>query len=154
MAVELKAVSFNIGEERFAIDINHVDTVIEYQKTTNVPGTSDFIEGIVNFRKGVLPIINLRLKFNYPQFEDKNKSKVLVVKIGEKKFGLMVDEVKEVMNVLQEQIEEPPSIGGNKADYISGIIKTNDNMIFLIDVEKILSKDEKIELDKIINKWY
>ncbi|KAF2955041.1 chemotaxis protein CheW [Marinitoga sp. 38H-ov] len=150
MSIELKAVSFYVGEERFAIDINHVDTVIEYQKTTKVPEASDYIEGIVNFRNGVLPIINLRLKFNYPQFEDKSKSKVLVVKLEEKKFGLMVDEVKEVMNVMQEQIEESPTIGGNKADYISGIIKTNDSMIFLIDVEKILSKDEKIELDKLI----
>ncbi|MBM7559164.1 chemotaxis protein CheW [Marinitoga litoralis] len=152
MSVELKVVSFNVCEERFAIDINHVDTVIEYKKTTKVPETSDYIEGIVNFRNEVLPIINLRLKFNYTNFEDKSKSKVLVVKIEDKKFGLMVDEVKEVMNINQEQLEEPPSVGGNNADYISGIIKTNDNMIFLIDVEKILSKAEKIELNKIINK--
>ncbi|WGS64798.1 chemotaxis protein CheW [Marinitoga aeolica] len=150
MSVELKAVSFNIEDEKFAIDINHVDTVIEYQKTTKVPESSDFIEGIVNFRDGVLPVINLRVKFSYPQFEDKDKAKILVVKIGEKKFGLMVDEVKEVMNIKQEQIEESPSVGGTKADYISGIIKTDDSMIFLIDVEKILSKEEKIELEKVI----
>ncbi|KLO25040.1 MULTISPECIES: chemotaxis protein CheW [unclassified Marinitoga] len=150
MSVELKAVSFEIDDEKFAIDINHVDTVIEYQKTTKVPEASDFIEGIVNFRDGVLPIINLRLKFNYPQFQDKYKAKVLVVKTGEKKFGLMVDEVKEVMNIKQEQIEETPSVGGTKADYISGIIKTEEDMIFLIDVEKILSTEEKIELDKVI----
>ncbi|KLO21060.1 chemotaxis protein W [Marinitoga sp. 1197] len=150
MSVELKAVSFEIDDEKFAIDINHVDTVIEYQKTTKVPEASDFIEGIVNFRDGVLPIINLRLKFNYPQFQDKYKAKVLVVKAGEKKFGLMVDEVKEVMNIKQEQIEESPSVGGTKADYISGIIKTEEDMIFLIDVEKILSAEEKIELDKVI----
>ncbi|SHF28378.1 purine-binding chemotaxis protein CheW [Marinitoga hydrogenitolerans DSM 16785] len=150
MAIELKAVSFRIEDEKFAIDINHVDTVIEYQKTTKVPESLDFIEGIVNFRNGVLPVVNLRIKFNYPQFEDKNKAKVLVVKIEDKKFGLMVDEVKEVINIKQEQVEEPPTVGGAKADYISGIIKTDDSMIFLIDVEKILSKEEKIELEKVI----
>ncbi|GAB6189273.1 chemotaxis protein CheW [Marinitoga arctica] len=152
MSIELKAVSFRIEDERFAIDINHVDTVIEYQKTTKIPEASDFIEGIVNFRDGVLPIINLRVKFKYPQFEDINKAKILVVKIGEKKFGLIVDEVKEVINVKQEQLEEAPDVGGTQAEYISGIIKMDDGMIFLIDVEKILSAKEKIELEKVIKK--
>ncbi|OQY10678.1 MAG: chemotaxis protein CheW, partial [Marinitoga sp. 4572_148] len=82
MSIELKAVSFRVEEEKFAIDINHVDTVIEYQKTTKIPEASDYVEGIVNFRDGVLPIINLRLKFKYPQFEDISKAKILVVKIG------------------------------------------------------------------------
>lgn len=152
MAIELKAVSFRVEEEKFAIDINHVDTVIEYQKTTKIPEASDYVAGIVNFRDGVLPIINLRLKFKYSQFEDINKAKILVVKIGEKKFGLVVDEVKEVINVKQEQLEEAPEVGGTKAEYISGIIKMDGSMIFLIDVEKILSAEEKIELEKIINR--
>ncbi|AEX85178.1 chemotaxis protein CheW [Marinitoga sp. 1135] len=150
MSVELKAVSFSVDDEKFAIDINHIDTVIEYQKTTKIPESSDFIEGIVNFRDGVIPIINLRVKFNYPQFEDKLKAKVLVVKIEDKKYGLMVDEVKEVMTITQEQIEEAPEVGGTKANYITGIIKTKDSMIFLIDVEKILTEEEKIEIEKAI----
>lgn len=152
MAIELKAVSFNIDDEKFAIDINHVDTIIEYQKATKIPEALDFVEGIVNFRDGVLPIINLRIKFNYQPFEDKYKAKVLVVKMGDRKYGLLVDEVKEVMNILQEQIEEAPAIGGVKADYISGIVKVDNDMIFLIDVEKILSSEEKLELEKIVKK--
>ena len=151
--MEFKVVSFYLGKEEFGIDIMKIDSIVEMGKITKIPESADYVEGITNFRGIVIPVINLRRKFlieDMPE-EKKAKAKIIVVNMGEKKVGLIVDDVKEVLTITDDQIEEPPSeVGGVGRRYILGIAKLDDTMLIILDVEKILTAEEKIELGKIV----
>ncbi|POZ91566.1 chemotaxis protein CheW [Petrotoga sp. SL27] len=153
MPSELKIVTFNIGKERFGLDIMNVDAVIEYQETTKLPNASDYFEGVINYRnEEVLPIINLRRKFKLPDFEDKSLAKVIVLKIDQRRVGIMVDDVKNVRSIDPNLINEKPNIGGMRgADFISGIARLEDGMLVILDIDKLLTEEEKIAIDEVIS---
>jgi len=152
MSTEIQIVTFNLGKEKFGLDIMKIDTVAEYEEVTVIPHVADYLEGVINFRKQqVLPIVNMRSKFNLPPFEDKTKCKVIVLKIGEKRIGIMVDDVKEVKSITSSLIEEKPDIGGMKnVNYISGIARLEEEILIILDVDKLLTTEEKMELDKLV----
>jgi purine-binding chemotaxis protein CheW len=152
MESELKIVTFNIGKDKFGLDIMKVDAVIEYEEATTLPNTSDYFEGIINYRnEEVLPIINLRKKFRMPDFDDKTRVKVIVLKIDERKVGIMVDDVKNVRSINQDLIDEKPKIGGiRQADFISGIARLEDGMLIVLDIDKLITKEEKIAIDEVV----
>ncbi|MDK2906208.1 chemotaxis protein W [Petrotoga mexicana DSM 14811] len=153
MPSELKIVTFNIGKERFGLDIMNVDAVIEYEETTKLPNASDYFEGVINYRnEEVLPIINLRRKFKMPDFEDKSHAKVIVLKIDQRRVGIMVDDVKNVRSIDPDLINEKPNIGGMRgADFISGIARLEDGMLVILDIDKLITEEEKIAIDEVIN---
>ncbi|MDY6895198.1 MAG: chemotaxis protein CheW [Thermotogota bacterium] len=153
MPSELKIVTFNIGKERFGLDIMNVDAVIEYEETTKLPNASDYFEGVINYRnEEVLPIINLRRKFKMPDFEDKSHAKVIVLKINQRRVGIMVDDVKNVRSIDPNLINEKPNIGGMRgADFISGIARLEDGMLVILDIDKLITEEEKIAIDEVIN---
>lgn len=153
MPSELKIVTFNIGKEKFGLDIMNVDAVIEYQETTKLPNASDYFEGVINYRnEEVLPIINLRRKFKLPDFEDKSLAKVIVLKIDQRRVGIMVDDVKNVRSIDPNLINEKPNIGGMRgADFISGIARLEDGMLVILDIDKLLTEEEKIAIDEVIS---
>ena len=153
MSSEIKIVTFTLGKEKFGLDIMNVDAVIEYEDTTKLPNTSDYFEGIINYRdEEVLPIINLRKKFKLPDFENKSHAKVIVVKIGDKKVGIMVDDVKNVRSINSSLIEEKPNIGGLRgAKFISGIARLDEGMLTILDIDKLISEEDKIEINEMVN---
>lgn len=153
MPSELKIVTFNIGKEKFGLDIMNVDAVIEYEDTTKLPNTSDYFEGVMNYRnEEVLPIINLRKKFKMPDFEDKSHAKVIVLKIDQRRVGIMVDDVKNVRSIDPNLINEKPNIGGmHGADFISGIARLEDGMLVILDIDKLITEEEKIAIDEVIS---
>jgi purine-binding chemotaxis protein CheW len=153
MPSELKIVTFNIGKEKFGLDIMNVDAVIEYEETTKLPNASDYFEGVINYRnEEVLPIINLRRKFKMPDFEDKSHAKVIVLKIDQRRVGIMVDDVKNVRSIDPDLINEKPNIGGMRgADFISGIARLEDGMLVILDIDKLITEEEKIAIDEVIN---
>ena len=149
---EVKIVTFNLGKEKYGLDIMKIDAVADYEEVTVLPQAADYVEGIINFRKReVLPLINLRKKFKMKDFADKTKSKVIVIKMENKKIGAMVDEVKEVMTIPANVLEETPDIGGLKnSRFISGVARLNNEMIIILDIDKLLTEEEKIELSGIV----
>ncbi|HBT50978.1 MAG TPA: chemotaxis protein CheW [Petrotoga sp.] len=153
MPSELKIVTFNIGKEKFGLDIMNVDAVIEYEETTKLPNASDYFEGVINYRnEEVLPIINLRRKFKMPNFEDKSHAKVIVLKIDQRRVGIMVDDVKNVRSIDPNLINEKPNIGGMRgADFISGIARLQDGMLVILDIDKLITEEEKIAIDEVIS---
>ncbi|MBL5980989.1 chemotaxis protein W [Petrotoga sp. 9T1HF07.CasAA.8.2] len=153
MPSELKIVTFNIGKEKFGLDIMNVDAVIEYEETTKLPNASDYFEGVINYRnEEVLPIINLRRKFKMSDFEDRSHAKVIVLKIDQRRVGIMVDDVKNVRSIDPNLINEKPNIGGMRgADFISGIARLEDGMLVILDIDKLLTEEEKIAIDEVIN---
>ncbi len=150
--MEAKMLTFYLGEEVFAIDIMKVERVKEYEKTTKVPNISDYVEGIINLMGEVVPIVNLRKKFLMEDYEDKLKTKIIVVKLDNgKKIGFLVDDVKEVLNVTDDIIEEPPThVGGmSKVKFIFGVAKLEGQMVLILDVDKILTTEEQLSLASI-----
>lgn len=150
---EIKLVTFSLGKEKYGLDIMKIDAVAEYQEVTSLPHAANFIEGIINFRKReVLPLINLRIKFNLPDFENKEESKVIVIKTKDRKIGILVDEVKEVMSLSPEVIEEKPKVGGmKKTHFISGIAKLENQMIVILDINKLLTEEEIVEIKEAVS---
>ncbi len=151
--MEFKIVSFMLGSEEFGVDIMKIDSIVEFGKVTKIPESADYVEGIMNIRGSVVPIINLRKKFLMPDLEEekKKKAKVVVINIGDKQVGLLVDDVKEVLTISDEQLEEPPAeVGGVGKRYILGIAKIGEAMMIILDIDKILTAEEKVEIGKIM----
>jgi len=147
--VELKFLTFHLGNEVFAINIMKVERVKEYEKTTQMPNIADYVEGIINLMGEIVPIVNLRKKFLLQDFPNKEKSKIIVVKMENgKKVGFLVDDVREVLTVTEDVIDEPPAhiAGMSNAKFISGVIKLPNEMVLTLEVDNLLTSAEKIAL--------
>lgn len=147
--MELKFLTFHLGNEVFAINIMKVERVKEYEKTTKMPNIADYVEGIINLMGEIVPIINLRKKFMLEDFSNKEKSKIIVVKLENgKKVGFLVDDVREVLTVTEEVIDEPPAhvAGMANAKFISGVIKLPNEMVLTLEVDNLLTSEEKVAL--------
>ncbi len=143
--------TFSLGEEFFAIDVVHVEKILEVQPVTKVPKSPDFMLGVFNLRGEVIPLIDTRLKFGMEATQITNATCVLVIIVdieGESvKLGAMVDNVKEVVKIEKEQILPLPSIGKqNKAEFIKGVFRSENTFYLLLNADKIFSVEEVIDL--------
>lgn len=140
---ERQYVVFRLGAEVFGIDINKVKEIIVYQEPTHVPGSSDTIEGIINLRGHVIPIFNLRKKFNVPEAENTRKTRIIVVEAGNGSVGIVVDSVSEVVMIPGSLIEKPSNLLASDVDrmYITGVAKMELALVIILDVEKVITRD-------------
>jgi purine-binding chemotaxis protein CheW len=142
-----KYLTFQLGKEVYGIEILKVQEIIGMMPVTRVPKTPEFVRGVINLRGKVIPVIELRRKFQMETREDTERTCIVVVQVagaaGMVTMGLLVDEVSEVLNVAQEQIEAPPSFGvGVDTDFILGMGKIGSKVVMLLDADKVLSSDE------------
>jgi purine-binding chemotaxis protein CheW len=143
-------ISFSIGDEDFGVDIQTVKEVIKYREITSLPKAPAFVKGIINLRGDVIPIIDLRERFGMEQKEYSNMTRIIVVEVDGRSIGTVVDSVSHVIRIESEQIEPPPPcVGKISADYIRGIGKVGEKLIVLLRIDKILTAEEKIELEKV-----
>jgi len=144
---EGKFLTFNLGDEEYGIPINTVIEIIGIQKITELPDLPFYIKGAINLRGKVIPVIDVRLRFQMPAREYDERTCVIVIQLAEQIVGFIVDSVSEVMDIASSQIDPPPSINqSNKNRYIKGIGKAEDSMKILLDVEKLISgRDINIE---------
>ncbi len=146
----LKVVEFQIGDINFAGDIQSIIEVIEYQKVVKVPNTPDFVEGIINLRGEVIPIIDLAKRFAIYREDDKNKrKKIMIAQVEDKTIGLIVDDVSRVLDIPDEKIDAVDVLTGVSEEtlkYLLAVAKMDDKLILLIDISKLLSKEEKSQL--------
>lgn len=143
--------TFSLGKENFAIDVTYVEKILEYQQVTKIPKSPEFMLGVFNLRGEVIPLIDTRLKFGMEATPITNSTCVFVINVridGELvKLGALVDNVKDVIKIENDQILPLPNIGKqNKAEFIRGVFRTNDMFHLLLNVDKIFSVDEVIEL--------
>ena len=150
---ERQLVCFRIANEEYGIDIMRVQEIIRIDTITEVPGAPHFVEGIVNLRGDVLPVINLRKRFGLPSMEYSDQNRILVVEMEGKITGLIVDAVSEVLRISEAQVEPTPKIltQSERGRYLDGIGKLNDGkrLILLMDVDSILTHAENEELVEI-----
>ena len=136
---ELQLVSFNIGSEEFGVDILKVQEINRMVEITRVPQTPHYVEGVINLRGKVIPIIDLRKRFNLEvRAYDKN-TRIVVVDINGMVMGMIVDAVSEVLRLQSNTIESAPDIvTGVNADYIQGVAKLEDRLLIFLDLSKVV----------------
>lgn len=137
----LQLVSFKISNEEFGVDILCVQEINRMLQITKMPNTPDFIEGVINLRGRVIPVLDLRIKLGMPRKEHDKNTRIIVVEIKGKTIGFIVDEVSEVLRIPKSITEAPPEmVGGINSDFITSIGKLDDRLLILLDLEKYLQQ--------------
>lgn len=136
----LQLVRFNIGEEEFGVDILKVQEINRMLEVTQVPNAPSYIDGVINLRGKVIPIVNLRERFHMPRKERDKDTRIIIVELSGKTVGFLVDGVNEVLRIPKSVTEPPPSITSDaETEYITGVGKLDDQLLLLLDLEKVLS---------------
>ncbi len=154
--IENQLVVFRLGKEEYGIDILSVKEIIKYRETVKLPECPDYIEGIINYRDRVVPILDLYKKFKLGENGAKMAStRVIIVGIDgtdDRQVGFMVDEVEEVLRLGGRNIEEPPDIITKNMDrrFIKGVGKPEGRLIIILDIEKVLTETEKVQLQGLL----
>ncbi|WP_297417123.1 chemotaxis protein CheW [Clostridium sp.] len=141
---EIKILIFGLNGEHYATDIKEVERILGYQEPTVLPDAPHFVKGVINHEQSILPIISLSKKFNFGEDKQSENRKIIVVKRDENKFGIIVENVYEVRDVNSDLLEVAPPITATiDKKYIAGLIKLEDNIVILLDLEKILSSEDE-----------
>jgi purine-binding chemotaxis protein CheW len=141
----IQLVSFKIGNEEHGIDVLKVREIIRMSNITRVPNTPHYIEGVINLRGKVIPIISLRMKFSLPEAENDSRTRIIVMDMDNELMGFVVDSVAEVIRIAVNEIQPPPPIvtGGIDQECLSGVIHHAERLLVLLDLEKMFSPDER-----------
>jgi purine-binding chemotaxis protein CheW len=143
----LQLVSFKISNEEFGVDILSVQEINRMSEITKIPNSPEYVEGVINLRGRVIPVVDLRTKLNFPKAEKSVNSRIIIVEVSSKVIGFIVDEVSEVLRIPAGITEAPPSLtAGINSDFITSVAKLEDRLIILIDLEKVFSAEDKKEL--------
>lgn len=138
-----KFLTFRLGEEVFGIDIGHVTEIIGIQAITKVPEVPNYVKGIINLRGKIIPVIDIRLKFNKNPVDYDELTCIIVIDIEEATLGFIVDSVVEVLKISDDNIVAPPDYKtGSQNKYIKGIGRTEKDAKLLLDCEKIIALEE------------
>ncbi|KIH78172.1 hypothetical protein GFER_01080 [Geoalkalibacter ferrihydriticus DSM 17813] len=141
---------FRLGDELYALDIMKIREIIKPQKLTPVPKAPAFIEGVINLRGAVIPIVDLRRRFELPVGVLQNKARVIICSVAGKIIGLLVDEVTEVRNFTREEVQPAPQfMQERETDFILGVCRLRSSLVIILDLEKILSHQEVIKIETL-----
>ncbi len=135
----LQLVSFRLGPEEFGLDILKVQEIIRIQELTRVPNMPEYIEGVINLRGKVIPVIGLRKRIGLESQTHDKKTRIVVVDVQGNVLGFVVDSVSEVLRIHSETVEDPPRLGKKERDYISGIGKLDSRLLLLLDLDRLMS---------------
>lgn len=135
----LQLVTFRIGEEEFGVDILAVQEIIRLMQITMVPRAPEFIEGVINLRGKVIPVINMRTRFSKEPHEPDSNTRIVVMELDQKIVGFLVDGVSEVLRIPANTVEGPPPVvAGIGSEYIRGIGRLDNRLLILLDLDNLL----------------
>ncbi len=147
---EVQMVAFKLENEEFAVDIHQVREVLRMTQVTPLPQSAHFIEGIINLRGEIIPVVDLRRRFELLSGERNDQTRIIIVEIQDSNVGLIVDSVTEVMRLSSEVIQPPPAkVAGTRTDLIKGVGKISDRLLIVLDLDRILTTEEKIALEEV-----
>ncbi len=139
----IQLVTFSLGEEVFGVDILTVQEIIRLLNITRVPRSPDFVEGVINLRGKIIPIVDLRKRFGLKTKVHDSATRIVVINMANITVGFVVDEVSKVLRLPSDMIAAPPGVvSGLDSDYINGVGKFNDLLLILLDLDKLLSNQE------------
>jgi purine-binding chemotaxis protein CheW len=140
---EEQLIVFRLANEAYGVDIGQVQGIERIQRITRVPHTPAFVEGVINLRGQVTPVLTLRTRFGLEPAEHTKETRIVVVRMGDAWVGLVVDAVEGVLRISSEQVEPPSELVTSvESEYLRGIAKVEDNLLILLDLQKILSWQE------------
>lgn len=140
-----KYMTFKSGNEYYGLKIQYVSEIIQFQTITVIPETEDYIKGLINLRGKVIPVIDVRLRFKQQPFEYNDRTCIIVINVKSMLVGLIVEKIAEVVDIKEENILPPPTIGRtDKAQnkYVYGIAKVGDSVKLLLDPDKLLNDED------------
>lgn len=139
----LQLVTFSIGEEEFGVNILKVQEIIRTMEITKVPRSPEFVEGVINLRGKVIPIIDLRRRFGLASKAGDKDTRIIVIEINSVIVGFVVDAVSEVLRIPAGTVEPPPPVvAGVESDYISGVGQLKDRLLIMLDLDRLLSTED------------
>ena len=142
-AEEKQLVLFNVSGEAYGVDISAVHEIIRMEPITKVPKTPFFVEGIINLRGKVIPVVDMRKRFGFDIAQQTSDNRIVVVDIDSKNIGIIVDAVTEVLRIPADSVEPPSDIiTSSDSDYLLGIAKVDNKLIILLDLNRVLSQEE------------
>jgi len=140
----LQLVGFKLGDEEYAIDVLKIQEIIRLVEITSVPRTDSFVLGVMNLRGQVIPVIDLRVRFNLERTDFDKLTRIIVVKFDSEHVGFVVDEVTEVIRIDKNSVEPtPPLVGSIGQEYILGICKYDERLIILLDIDRVIYEEGK-----------
>jgi purine-binding chemotaxis protein CheW len=140
---------FTIGDEIFGMGIERIVEILKLQKIFTIPGLPEFLSGVMSVRGNIVPVIDLRRRFGLKP--SGKKERIIMVRYGKEKIGFLVDDIKEILSLSPEEIRTPPSIfKGFKTEYLTGLGKHAESIIILLNIDNLLTSEEKIQLKESI----
>lgn len=132
-----------IGSEQYGINIKYIDNIVRMQNITRVPMSQNYFKGVINLRGEIIPVMSIRLKLGLENDEFSGKTRIIIIKVEGGTVGVIVDEVREVVTLEEDSIERVYyDITDDRVNYISGIGKSNNELISLLDVNSVLAEKE------------
>jgi purine-binding chemotaxis protein CheW len=145
---QVQLVTFKVGGEEFGLDVFSVHEILRWQGVTPVPRAPAFVEGVLDVRGAVVPVIDLRRRFEVREYGHDDETRIVLVEFGGERLGLVVDSVTEVLRAPETAISAPPAyIKGLAAEFVRGIVRLEGRLVILLDLDRILSSEERIALD-------
>ena len=131
-----------IGNEQYGIDIQYIDNIVRNQKITRVPKAQPYFKGVINLRGEIIPVMSIRLRLGLEDDDFTDKTRIIIIKIDSSTIGVVVDQVKEVVTLSQDNVEKVTRTASDDAfsNYISGIGKSNDELISLLDIVSLVEE--------------
>lgn len=145
---QVQLVTFKVGGEEFGLDVFAVHEILRWQGVTPVPRAPAFVEGVLDVRGAVVPVIDLRRRFEVRDLAWDDETRIVLVEFGGERLGLVVDSVTEVLRAPETAISAPPAyIKGLAAEFVRGIVRLEGRLVILLDLDRILSSEERIALE-------
>lgn len=148
---EMQYVVFNLNQEEFGIDIMNVKEIISYKEPTHIPNSPDFIEGVVNYRRKVIPVINLKKRFEMKTVDLSDDARIIVISYKNRDIGFIVDDVSRTIRLQEEAIDSmPDTIESISRRFITGIGRIGDSrLIILLNLHNVLTDKEKAQIEEM-----
>ncbi len=142
--------SFFLEGEQYGIEIGSVKEIIAIMKTTHIPKTAKYIKGVMNLRGNIIPVVDMRIKFGMAEKAPEMQTAIIIVTIENSNIGFVVDRVEEVVSISEAQFSEPPKFG-TKVDttFIKYMAKVKDEVIMILELDKIFSQDELVGIESL-----
>ena len=143
----INLVTFKLGNNEYAIDIMQAKEIIKMEKITLIPNAPDYVEGVINLRGNIIPIVDLKKRFNLEENDGEKNTGIIIVKIDDVDMGIIIDAISKVVSISNSNIQPPPPmLSGIGQKYIKGVAKLDDKLLVVLDLEKlIVGDDEDIE---------